>query len=132
VDDRTVRVPRFTEPSVQYLPGRLEIQSGPYHGQEIRFVRHSQSGSAAGDIADVTLGRGDGPADTHIKLPAETVSRHHARMQYDHGRWRITNLSRTNPTIVNGEELIAAEGARWLEEGDTIEMGEITLRFHTR
>ncbi len=127
-DGQTVRMPRFDERTVEYLPGRLEIQSGRSHGQEIRFRR----APGRGETADVTLGRGDGPPEAHIKLPAETVSRHHARMQYENGRWRIMNLSRTNPTIVNGEELIAAEGARLLEEGDTIEMGEITLRFHTR
>jgi pSer/pThr/pTyr-binding forkhead associated (FHA) protein len=116
-------MPRYAAPSVEYLPGRLEIQSGDKRGDVIRFVR------TRGDTADVTLGRGDGPPGVHIKLPVETVSRHHARMQYESGRWRITNLSHTNPTIVNGEELIAAEGARWLEDGDTIEMGELVFRF---
>ncbi|MBX6330577.1 MAG: FHA domain-containing protein [Gemmatimonadaceae bacterium] len=125
VEDRTVRVPRYTEPAVEFLPGRLEIQSGAHRGETIRFVRPA----AGGDAADVTLGRGDGPPDMHVKLPDETVSRHHARMQFENGRWKITNLSRTNPTILNGEELIAADSPRWLQDGDTIEMGDIVLRF---
>jgi hypothetical protein len=120
--ERTTYMPRVERP-VEYFPGRLEIESGHRRGETIRFRR------THGNSTRITLGRGDGPPDTHIKLPAETVSRHHASMQFENGRWRITNLSRTNPTIVNGEELIAAEGGRWLEDGDVIEMGEIVLRF---
>ncbi|HEX6533101.1 MAG TPA: FHA domain-containing protein [Gemmatimonadaceae bacterium] len=121
----TVRMPRFHEPAREYLPGRLVVESGGeiVPGEELRFVRR------AGDVADVTLGRGDGPAHSHVKLPVETVSRRHARMRFEDGRWQITNLSRTNPTLVNGEELLASEGARVLEDGDLIEMGEMVFRF---
>lgn len=116
-------MPRYGGPSAEYLPGRLEIQTGRHRGEEIRFARIS------GDVAEVTLGRDDGPPGRHVKLPVETVSRRHARMEFVNGRWKITNLSRTNPTVVNGEELLAAEGARWLTDGDIIEMGEVVLRF---
>lgn len=122
----TVRMPRWGEPAREYLPGHLEVESGGHPGEAIRFVRTS------GDRADVTLGRGEGPAWSHVKLPAETVSRRHARLCYENGRWTIMNLSHTNPTLVNGEELLASEGARPLVDGDVIEMGEMVFRFRAQ
>ena len=78
---------------------------------------------------EVTIGRGDGPPYRHIKLSARTVSRQHARLKFENGRWTISNLSMTNPTVVNGEELSEGTDCRLLHDGDTIEMGEIVLRF---
>ena len=130
-NEDTTRVPRYQGPvTTAFLPGRLEIQAagstGPRPGEEIRFPARRQ-----GD-GTVILGRDDGPSGATVKVPAESVSRRHARMQFENGRWKITNLSRTNPTLVNGEELMVTEGARWLYEGDTIEMGEMVFRFHDR
>lgn len=130
-DESTTRVPRYQGPvTVAFLPGRLEVQAsgntGPRPGEEIRFPARRQ-----GD-GTVILGRDDGPSGATVKVPAESVSRRHARMQFDNGRWKITNLSRTNPTLVNGEELMVTEGARWLYDGDIIEMGEMVFRFHER
>lgn len=131
VEEVTVRVPRYEERTAeQYLPGRLEVQTagdmGPGQSAEIRFpLNRSHDGS-------VILGRDDGPSGANVKLPAESVSRRHARMQFENGRWKISNLSRTNPTLVNGEELMVTEGARWLYDGDMIEMGEVVFRFHER
>jgi hypothetical protein len=128
-DENTTRVPRYQGPvTMAFLPGRLEVQtagsSGPRPGEVIRFPARRQ-----GD-GTVILGRDDGPSGATVKVPAESVSRRHARMQFENGRWKISNLSRTNPTLVNGEELIVTDGARWLYDGDIIEMGEMVFRFH--
>ena len=114
---------RQSEEPVQLLPGRLEIEEGSNRGQEIRFVR------VHGEPPEVTIGRGDGPPYRHIKLAARTVSRQHARLKFENGRWMISNLSKTNPTVVNGEQLEESTDCRLLQDGDTIEMGEIVLRF---
>jgi hypothetical protein len=129
--EATARVPRYQGPvTTAFLPGRLEVQAaggtGPRPGEEIRFPARRQGDGV------VILGRDDGPSGATVKVPAESVSRRHARLQFESGRWKITNLSRTNPTLVNGEELMVTEGARWLEEGDIIEMGEMVFRFHER
>lgn len=129
--ERTTRVPRYQGPvATAFLPGRLEVQAagstGPRPGEEIRFPARRQ-----GD-GTVILGRDDGPSGATVKVPAESVSRRHAQLQFENGRWKITNLSRTNPTLVNGEELMVTEGARWLYDGDIIEMGEMVFRFHER
>ena len=50
-------------------------------------------------------------------------------------RWRLENMSGTNPVIVNGQPLGSngAVGASViLAEGDRIEMGEVAFIFHSR
>jgi hypothetical protein len=128
-EESTAPVPRYAGPvTTAFLPGRLEVQAagrtGPRPGEEIRFPARRQGDGI------VILGRDDGPSGATVKVPAESVSRRHARLQFDNGRWKITNLSRTNPTLVNGEELMVTDGARWLRDGDVIEMGEMVFRFH--
>ena len=49
-------------------------------------------------------------------------------------RWRLENLSATNPVIVNGRAL-ADSGPRSsviLSDGDRIEMGEVAFIFRAR
>jgi hypothetical protein len=127
-DGRTVEMPRgggAVSPN-GYLPGRLEITGGPHRGEAIRFPRVDGDG-----MGDYTLGRGEGPPRTHIRLPVTTVSRQQARLRYEGGRWKLINLSQTNPTAVNGQVLHTPEGVRWLQDGDTVEMGELVLRFRS-
>lgn len=111
------------EAAVQVLPGHFEVEVGSNVGEAIRFMR------LKGEPADITIGAAEGPRHRHIKLPAETISRTHARMQYEQGRWRITNLSASNPTLVNGQELDASARTRLLDDGDMIQIGEMLLRF---
>ncbi len=120
--ERTVRVHRPIEETLQFLPGRLEVTEGEDRGQTIRFVR------VFGEPPVVTLGRSAGPPHRHVQLRSLTVSRLQARMRYEGRRWEIANLSETNPTLVNGHEL-SLHGTRLLEHGDRIEMGEVVFRF---
>jgi hypothetical protein len=110
--------------TLQLLPGRLEVVSGLEQRAEIRFVK------APGRDTTITLGRNPGEAPAHVQLPIPTVSGLHARMQYQHGSWFITNLSRTNPVVVNGAELNGSGAS--LHDGDQIELGEVVLRFRAR
>ena len=123
---KTVKLHRPLDAPLQLLPGRLQIIAGEDQGQDIRFVR------IPGEIPTITIGREAGPPDRHIRLRASTVSRLHARMQFEDGRWRITNLSQTNPLVLNGETLSVTAGSRQLDEGDRIEIGEVVLRFRER
>ena len=85
-----------------------------------------------GEVPEVTFGRVTGPPYRHIQLKSQTVSRQHARLQYLEGRWCLTNLSQTNPVVVNGATLDSAHGQHTLRDGDEIEMGEVVFRFHER
>ena len=116
-------IPANGKDSVVVLPGHLEVEVGSNVGEAIRFMR------VKGEPADITIGAAEGPRHSHIKLPADTISRTHARMQYADGRWRITNLSQDNPTMVNGQELDASARTRLLDDGDMIQTGDVMLRF---
>jgi len=112
--------------TLQFLPGRLEVLDGEPSGRDIRFVR------TWGEVPEITFGRVTGPPYRHVQLRSQTVSRQHARMQYVEGRWKLTNLSQTNPVVINGHPLDTAHGNRVLRDGDEIEMGEVVFRFKER
>jgi predicted component of type VI protein secretion system len=75
------------------------------------------------------LGREPGGSPQHVALPSSTVSRRHARLDFTDGHWELTNLSRTNPVVVNDESLSSTHGERVLMDGDRIELGDVVLRF---
>jgi hypothetical protein len=109
--------------TLQLWPGRLEPVDGG--GEEIRFIR-----TPAGNR--FTFGRSPGPSQTHIQLLVPTASRMHAYMVIENGRWRIGNMSETNQVLVNGAALETGDADRWLEDGDRIELGEVTFVFKER
>jgi pSer/pThr/pTyr-binding forkhead associated (FHA) protein len=111
---------------VQLLPGCLEVVSGDPRHKEIRFVR------MPGRPAELILGREPGDSPQYVALGSSTVSRRHARLAFTNGQWAVTNLSQTNPLVVNDQELSAKDGCRPLVDGDRLELGEVLLRFHAR
>ncbi|HEX7981313.1 MAG TPA: FHA domain-containing protein [Gemmatimonadaceae bacterium] len=120
----TVRFQRPNDDVVQLLPGHLEVVSGDTRHQEIRFVR------VQGQQPQLILGRNPGRSPQHISLNSSTVSRQHARLAFSGGKWAVANLSKTNPVVVNDQELTNLDGERQLADGDRIELGEVVLRFH--
>jgi hypothetical protein len=112
--------------TLQFLPGRLQILDGQDAGREVRFVR-----VPGPDGTTVSFGRSEGPAYRHIQLREATVSRAHARMRLAEGTWHLTNLSDTNPVVVNGRTMAAGEELP-VADGDRIEMGEVVFGFRSR
>jgi hypothetical protein len=128
-DDDEAMTMRFVRPSdvvVQLLPGRLEVLEGRTPHREIRFL------CATGESPHVILGRRLGVTPHYIGLGSPTVSRRHARLDFADNRWIVKNLSRTNPLIINDDELSDTEPARPLADGDRLELGDVVLRFHAR
>lgn len=123
----TLRLERPAEGTLQFLPGKLEVVEGRNVGQEIRFVR-----TAGPDGTTVTFGRSEGPPYRHIQLHEQTVSRQHAKMSLDGKTWSVSNLSVTNPVVVNGLPLADLEASLPLRDGDRIEMGEVVLRYRAK
>lgn len=123
----SLRFHRPPDGTLALLPGFLEVIGGPDAGHEVRFVRASDS-----EPADITFGRKDGPPYRHVQLLEPTVSRTHARMSRDGERWRLTNLSRTNPVVVNGTALDGVSNSQILQDSDVVEMGALVFRFHER
>jgi pSer/pThr/pTyr-binding forkhead associated (FHA) protein len=76
---------------------------------------------------DVIIGR-DRTADIRIKL--SSVSREHAQIVIDeNGQCRLQHLSKTNPTVLNGAEVI--EESILLNDDDEISIGERSFRFRS-
>lgn len=123
--EETMQFVRPTDEAVQLLPARLEVVSGMSPQQVIRFVR------VPGKPAEMILGREVASSPQQVTLTSSTVSRRHARVTYDDGRWLVTNLSHTNPVVVNDHALEDFEGPRPLLDGDRIELGDVVLRFCT-
>jgi hypothetical protein len=122
----TVRFVRPADPgaAVQLLPGRLEVIGGETPHREIRLMR------IPGESAHVILGREVGLNPHYVGLGSPTVSRRHARLDFADNQWIVTNLSRTNPLVINDDELFDTDVARPLADGDRLELGDVVLRFH--
>lgn len=77
-----------------------------------------------------TIGRGD---DCDSVLDDKAVSRHHARLQYQHDAWHCEDFGSSNGTWVNKSKINATP----LTDGDLITIGHTVLVFtsvslHTR
>jgi hypothetical protein len=123
--DATVVFNRPVDEPMQILPGRLQVISGEPSTDDLLFF------SRLGEPPRIFVGRDAGPPHRHITLRSPTVSRRHARIDFDSGTWTITNLSQTNPVIVNDRVLSNGSSARKLADGDRIELGEVALRFRS-
>lgn len=121
--DATVMFKRPGKVPVQVLPGRLHVLSGESAGRDLHLL------AKVGERPRILVGRDAGPAHRHITLRSPTVSRRHARIEFNDGQWTITNLSETNPVLVNDRALDTGSSARPLSNGDRIELGEVALRF---
>ncbi len=60
-----------------------------------------------------------------ITLTGAAVSRRHAKVQQEGGRWTITDMGSTNGVRVNAQPVQVAE----IKPGDRIEVGDITFTF---
>lgn len=90
------------------------IQAGPHVGEEVPIR-----------LPVVRIGRG-GAND--IVLEDDSVSATHARLEFEHGDWRITDLQSVNGTFVEGIKL-APEVQTPLPYGSTVRFGGVRLHF---
>jgi hypothetical protein len=89
----------------------LTIESGKRKGETLTFAS-----------AEVVLGREDG---CDVVLDETGVSRRHARLHHDGGRWVVTDLGSSNGTTVNG----ARAESRPLASGDRLGIGPCIVLF---
>jgi two-component system, NtrC family, sensor kinase len=78
---------------------------------------------AIGEAA-VTIGRAE---DQAICIPHKSLSRSHARIEPDEGRFVVVDLGSKNGTLVNGVRVQRRE----VGHGDTITLGDLDLLFRT-
>lgn len=118
--------------TMKFIPGKLVIISGPDKGREFRiagFPREEDDGNV------VTIGRADVQGQrsfAHIQLgdTYRTVSRIQAEIiqKTKTDKVYLRNKSTTNPTQVN-EQQVPPEESVELTNTDTIQMGELVLRY---
>jgi diguanylate cyclase (GGDEF)-like protein len=90
-------------------------------------IIHGDTLGSAVDLLDkpVTVGRS---RDCEMTIDHGSVSRLHCVIWAEGGAFRVRDLGSTNKTVVNGHEVESSE----LKDGDTIAIGEITLKFFHR
>jgi len=118
-----LRFHRPTERSLPILPGHLVVIEGSDSGMELPFVQ-----LAEGEPTVITFGRSEGPPFRHVQLLEPSVSRAHARLEFDDDGWSLVNLSRTNPVVVNRVAMVDEHPVR-LRDGDRVEMGTLAFRY---
>lgn len=127
IEGRTIKLHAPPPHTVKLLPGWFDVVGGDDVVKQIRF--YSLGGERG---AETTFGRVAGRPYAHIQLKAPTVSSRQAKVAFDNGAAQLTNLasSDSNPTKVNGREMGVNESVL-LSESDRVEMGEVSLLFHT-
>ena len=71
----------------------------------------------------VQIGRA---ADSHVFLPDRTVSKKHAVIACNDGKWEVQDLGSANKTFLNGEAVQKAE----IKTGDAIRITDFTLEVN--
>lgn len=92
----------------------LALMAGPRYGEEMPVPSPV-----------VTVGKA---ANCDVVVDDDSVSAQHARLEYDLGAWRITDLGSTNGTAVEGNRL-APNVPTPLPYGATLRLGGVHLQF---
>lgn len=74
------------------------------------------------DRARLLIGRSSG---CQLVLADDTVSRHHAELYVEEGRWLLRDLGSSNGTWLNGRRIVEAE----VRPGDVLHLGGCRLRL---
>jgi hypothetical protein len=89
-----------------------------------RFARRRLGLPAAGDLLQARLLIGRSSA-CQLVLADDTVSRRHAELRAEDGRWLLRDLGSSNGTWVNGRRVIEAE----VRPGDLVQLGATQIRL---
>jgi pSer/pThr/pTyr-binding forkhead associated (FHA) protein len=92
-------------------PGRLVVVSANFGGREFLL-----------DKPALVIGRTD---DNDVVINHRSISRHHAKIVIEQGRYCIVDMQSSNGVRVNGEEYGKVE----LRRGDMVDLGHVRLRY---
>ncbi|GEM_PF-1299701 len=93
--------------------GWLVVIDGPGAWEEFRICDEE---------CQLFLGKGEG---CQIKLPDESLEKMHASVRLKEGTLSVTDLDTSSGTFVNDTPVTRTE----LQDGDTVKVGESTMRF---
>lgn len=112
--DRRAINDRYMGPNGRPILARLTIQNGPLGGHSFLFHQ---------DVT--TIGRTNG---NDLIISGRTVSRRHARLWFDNGRWFLEDLQSANGTLINNVRIFQPVA---LNDGDVINFGDEIVVFNT-
>lgn len=112
--DRRAVNDRYMGPNGRPILARLTIQNGPMGGHSYLFHQ---------DVT--TIGRTNG---NDLIIAGRTVSRRHARLWFDNGRWFLEDLQSANGTLINNVRIYQPVA---LNDGDVINFGDEIVVFNT-
>jgi serine/threonine protein kinase len=104
---------RYLGPNGRPVLARLTIQNGPMSGRSYRFHQ---------DVT--TIGRTNG---NDFVIAGRTVSRRHARLWFDNGRWYLEDIQSVNGTFVNNTRIYQPVV---LNDGDVVSFGDEIVIFN--
>ncbi len=113
LSNRRAVADRFLGPNGRPVLARLSVQSGPMGGRSYRFHQDM-----------TTIGRTNG---NDFVISGRTVSRRHARLWFDNGRWYLEDLQSANGTLVNN---VRIQQPVALNDGDVISFGDEIVVFN--
>ncbi|HEU5381177.1 MAG TPA: FHA domain-containing serine/threonine-protein kinase [Ktedonobacteraceae bacterium] len=113
--DRKAAADRVKGPNGRPILARFQIQNGQMAGRSFRFHQ---------DLT--TIGRTNG---NDLIISGKTVSRRHARLWFDNGRWYIADMQSANGTFVNNMRLQSNQPVA-LNDGDVLNFGDEIVLFN--
>ncbi|GAC1393073.1 MAG: hypothetical protein NVS4B11_23970 [Ktedonobacteraceae bacterium] len=113
LSDKQAGADRFRGPNGRPILARLSIQNGPMGGRTYRFHQVVTS-----------IGRTNG---NDLIISGRTVSRTHAQLWFDAGRWFLKDLQSANGTLINGIRIVQTMP---LNDGDVINFGDEVVVFN--
>ena len=113
--DRKATVDRVSGPNGRPVLARFLMQNGHMAGRAFRFHQ---------DLT--TIGRTNG---NDLIINGRTVSRRHARMWFDNGRWYLADMQSANGTFVNSMRLQPNQPVT-LNDGDVLNFGDEIVLFN--
>ncbi|MFY0688690.1 MAG: FHA domain-containing protein [Cyclobacteriaceae bacterium] len=123
---QTIRIPAYEQKTMKFIPGKLVVTAGLDKGKEFMISGYP---SPKGNI--VSIGRESVTGEraySHIQLTEKTVSRKQAEIIQSDGKIYLRNLSETNFTSLDGDEL-PPEQEREIVSDSVIRMGELEFKY---
>lgn len=125
-DYKTIKIVTSNPKTLKFIPGKLVISDGKDKGKEFRVA-----GYPTPDGFIVSIGRKEVNGErayAHIQLKEMTVSRDQAELVHRNGKLMLKNLSETNLTQLNGEELNVGQ-VKEVTPGSKIRTGEVEFQY---
>ncbi len=116
------RTEKLSESEARALAGRPKTEKVPSKPAQLSILTGEKKGEDIFLVTENVIGSDKG----NIRFKDRGVSGEHARINFVGNKYVLTNVSLTNPTMVNGK---AVDGDHELKNNDEILMGTVKAKF---